>query len=223
MDPMLWRISMKRILTVLAAAAFAVSPLAAQSLGMPNWSVPKGGTGITVSGDIGMPNEDLGNGTAYGARGAFGFGAITLTAAIASWKPSGFSESYSSIGGQGAFRVIGGSLMPVSLSLQLDAAHVGEANGDSALTRLGLGGAISASVPTPGLSIEPWLAVNNRWYSFSGASSTESNIAWTLGANIGFGMFGLHLAYDSENYGGGTNGGIFGIGAHFSLKAPGGM
>jgi hypothetical protein len=223
MDPMLWRISMKRILTVLAAAAFAVSPLAAQSLGMPNWSNPKGGTGIMLSGDIGMPNEDLGKGTAYGARGSFGFGAITLTAGIASWKPSDLSENYSSIGGQGAFRVIGGSLMPIALSLQLDGTHIGEANGDPSLTRVGLGAAISASVPTPGLSIEPWLAVNNRWYKFSGGSSTESNVGWTLGANIGFGMMGLHLAYDSENYGGGRTGGIFGIGAHFSLKAPGGM
>ena len=214
---------MKRILTVLAAAAFAVSPLAAQSLGMPNWSNPKGGTGITVSGDIGMPNEDLGKGTAYGARGSFGFGAITLTAAIASWKPDGLSDSYSSIGGQGAFRVIGGSLMPVALSLQLDGSHVGDANGDPSLTRVGLGAAISASVPTPGLSIEPYLAVNNRWYKFSGSSSTDSNVGWTLGANVGFGMMGVHLAYDSENLGSGSTGGIFGIGAHFSLKAPGGM
>ena len=214
---------MKRILAVLAAAVFAGSTLAAQSLGMPNWSNPKGGTGITLSGDVGLPNEDLGKGTAYGARGSFGFGTLTLTAAFASWKPSSASESYSSIGGQGAFRVIGGSLIPVALSLQLDGARVGAANGDSALTRVGLGAAVGVSVPTPGLSIDPYLAVSNRWYKFDGVSSTESNVGWTLGANVGFGMWGLHLAYDSENYGSGTTGGIFGIGAHFSLKAPVGM
>jgi len=214
---------MKRILTVLAAAAVAGSPLAAQSLGMPNWSNPKGGTGITLSGDFAKPNSDLGEGTAWGARGAFGFGTITLTAALASWKPSGASDSYPSIGGQGAFRVIGGSLMPVALSLQLDAARVGAANGDSALTRVGLGGALGVSVPTPGLSIEPYVAVSNRWYKFSGVSSTESNVGWTIGANVGFGMMGLHLAYDSESLGGGSTGGIFGLGVHFALKAPVGM
>jgi len=213
---------MKRTLTVLAAAAFAVSPLAGQALGMPNWSNPKGGTGITLSADLAKPNGDLGNGTAYGARGSFGFGAITLTAQYATWKPEGQPDSYNSLGGQGAFRVIGISLIPLALSLQLDAARIGEANGDSALTRLGLGGAVSVNVPTPGLSIEPYLAVNNRWYSASG-SSTESNIAWTLGANVGFGMMGLHLAYDSENFGGGTTGGIWGLGVHFALKAPVGM
>lgn len=214
---------MKRMFTILAAAAVAVSPLAAQSLGMPNWSNPKGGTGVTISGDLAMPNADLGKGTAFGARATLGLANISLTAGVASWKPKGAPDSYTSFGGQAAFRVIGGSLIPLAVSLQAGLARVGEANGDSALTRFGLGAAVSVNVPTPGLSIEPYLAINNRWYKFSGLSGTESNIGWTLGANVGLGMMGLHLAYDSENYGGGTTGGIIGIGAHFSLKAPIGM
>ncbi len=214
---------MKRMLASLAAAAFTVAPLAAQQLGMPNWSSPKGGTGVTISGDLAMPNSDLGKGTAFGARGSVGLANITLTAGLASWKPKGASESFTSVGGQAAFRVIGGSLIPVSISLQVGASHAAAANGDSALTRLGLGGAVSVNVPTPGLSIEPYLAVNSRWYKFSGVSGTESNIGWTLGANVGLGMIGLHLAYDSEDYGAGVKGGIFGIGAHFALKAPIGM
>jgi len=214
---------MKRMLAGIAAAAFMVAPLAAQSLGMPNWSSPKGGTGVTISGDLAMPNSDLGKGTAFGARGSLGLANITLTAGMASWKPKGDSASFTSVGGQAAFRVIGGSLIPVSISLQVGAMHAGAANGDSALTRLGLGGAVSVNVPTPGLSIEPYLAVNNRWYKFSGVSGTESNIGWTLGANVGLGMLGLHVAYDSENRGGGTKAGIIGIGVHVALKAPIGM
>ena len=214
---------MKRMLTILAAAAFTVAPLAAQSLGMPNWSSPKGGTGVTISGDLGLPNADLGKGTAYGARATLGLANISLTAGLASWKPKGLPSSFTSVGGQAAFRVIGGSLIPVALSLQAGVAHVGKANGDSALTRLGLGGAVSVNVPTPGISIEPYLAVNNRWYKRSGVSGTDSNIGWTIGANLGLGMLGLHLAYDSENFGGGTTGGILGIGVHFSLNAPIGM
>jgi hypothetical protein len=170
-----------------------------------------------------MPNADLGKGTAFGARATLGLANISLTAGLASWKPKGQPDNYTSFGGQAAFRVIGGSLIPVALSLQAGVARVGAANGDSALTRIGLGGAVSVNVPTPGLSIEPYLAVNNRWYKFSGISGTESNIGWTLGANVGLGMLGLHIAYDSENFGGGTTGGIIGIGAHFSLKAPIGM
>ena len=81
---------------------------------------------------------------------------------------------------------------------------------------------MAVSVPTPGISIEPYLSVTNRWYKFSGISGTESNIGWTLGANANFGMLGVHLAYDSESMGGGTAG-IIGIGAHIALKAPIGM
>ena len=214
---------MKRMLTVIAAAMFTVAPLAAQSLGMPNWSSPKGGTGVTISGDLAMPNSDLGKGTAFGARATLGLANMSLTAGLASWKPKGLTQSFTSIGGKASFRVIGGSLIPLSIALEATGNHVSGANGDSARTRIGLGGAVSVNVPTPGLSIEPYLAVQNRWYKLSGVSGTTSNIGWTLGANVGFGMFGLHLAYDSENFGGGTNGHIIGIGAHVALKAPIGM
>lgn len=213
---------MKRMLTSFAAVAFLVAPLAAQSLGMPNWSSPKGGTGVTISGDIGFPNSDFGKGTAFGGRATLGLANISLTAGLASWKPKDASESFTSVGGQAAFRVIGGSLIPVSISLQLNGTRVGAANSEEAQTRIGLGGAVSVNVPTPGLSIEPWLAVNNRWYKTSGFD-TESNIGWTLGANVGLGMLGFHIAYDSEDFGGGTKAGILGIGAHVALKAPIGL
>jgi hypothetical protein len=214
---------MKRTLTILAAAVVAAAPLSAQALGMPNWSNPKGGTGVTISGDLAMPNADMGKGTAFGARASIGLANITLTGGGASWKPKGAAESYTSFGADAAFRVIGGSLLPVAISLKAGAAKVSAANGDPGLTRVGLGGAVSVNVPTPGLSIEPYIAVSNRWYKFSGLSGTESNIGWTLGANVGLGMLGLHVAYDSESFGGGVTGGILGIGAHFSLKAPIGM
>ena len=76
------------------------------------------------------------------------------------------------------------------------------------------------SVPTPGISIEPYLSLTNRWYKASGISGTTSNFGWTLGANANFGMLGFHVAYDKEGDGGG---GIIGIGAHIALKAPIGM
>ena len=214
---------MKRTLTILAAAVVAAAPLTAQAVGMPNWSNPKGGTGITISGDLAMPNADMGKGTAFGARASVGLGTLTLTGGLASWKPKGAPDSYTSFGADAAFRVIGGSLLPVAISLKAGAGRTGAANGDSSLTRINLGGAVSVNVPTPGLSIEPYLAVSNRWYKFSGLSGTQSNIGWTLGANVGLGMMGLHVAYDSESFGGGVTNGILGIGVHFSLKAPIGM
>src|SRR5258708_33543359 len=134
---MRWRIAMKRMLTVIAAAAFTVAPLAAQQLGMPNWSSPKGGTGITISGDLAMPNSDLNKGTAFGARGSIGLANITLTAGIASWKPKGAPDSFTSVGGQAAFRVIGGSPISLSLSLPVGASPARAAERGSAETARG--------------------------------------------------------------------------------------
>jgi hypothetical protein len=213
---------MKRIMMVLALAAFAAAPAAAQWFGMPVWNSPKGGTGVTINGDLGMPNNN-GKGTAFGARATLGLANLALTAGVVSWKPSGQPDNVTSIGGNAAFKVIGGSLIPVALNLQLGAARAGAANGDSALTRLTAGAGIAVSVPTPGISIEPYLSITNRWYKESGLSGTSSNLGWTLGANASFGMFGLHAAYDSENFGPGLTVGTFGIGAHIALKAPIGM
>jgi len=212
---------MKRIMTVLALAALAATPVAAQWFGMPVWNSPKGGTGVTINGDLGMPNSN-GKGTAFGGRATVGLANLSLTAGLVSWKPSGAVDNVTSVGGNAAFKIIGGSLIPVALNFQVGAARAGAANGDSATTRLTAGGGVAVSVPTPGISIEPYLSITNRWYKASGISGTTSNLGWTLGANANFGMFGVHLAYDSEKVAGGTIG-TFGLGAHFALKAPIGM
>lgn len=216
---------MKRIAAVAALVTLVAMPAAAQWAGMPVWNNPKGGTGVTINGDVGIPNSDAGKGTAFGARATLGLANISLTAGLASWKPNGASESTTSLGGVAQFRVIGGSLIPIALNLQLGAGTQGEITGTATLpkmTHILAGAGLSVNVPTPGINIEPYLSISNRWHKVSGGA-TESNIGWVLGANVGLGMLGLHVAYDSENYGGGTNAGVIGIGAHFSLKAPIGM
>jgi len=214
---------MKRAAIVLGLAVAAAVPAVAQNFGSPLWNNPKGGTGVTISGDFAKPNSDLGKGSAWGARGSLGLANLTLGLGITRWKPSGFPSSYTSVAGNAAFRVIGGSLIPLSVNLQLGAARQGKANGDSAMTRITAGAGVSVNVPTPVLSIEPYLSISNRWYKFSGISGTNSNIGWVIGANLGFGMLGVHIAYDSEKFDNGATGGIFGIGAHVALKVPMGM
>jgi hypothetical protein len=212
-------------LFVTVLATVLALPAAAQWNGMPIWNNPKGGTGVTIDGDLGFPNSDLGNGTAYGARATLGLTNLSLTAGVSSWKPDGAGSSTTTWGGVAGLRVIGGSLMPVALNVQGGAGTGSEITGTVALPKMTnyfLGAGVSVNVPTPGITIEPYLSVSERWHSPSGGS-TESNFGWVLGANVGFGMFGVHLAYDSEKLGGGSTAGVFGIGAHFSLSAPGGI
>jgi hypothetical protein len=212
---------MKRVSLLVALGVAAATPAAAQWLGMPVWNSPKGGTGITISGDYGKPNADWGKGNAFGARGTLGLGSLSVTAGFSSWKPEGSSNSASSIGGTAAFRVIGGTLLPVNVNLLVGGGRA-TASGLPDLTNLVAGGGASISLPTPGVSIEPYVSLTNRWHKPSGGS-TESNFGWTIGANLGFGMLGAHIAYDSESFGGGSTGGIIGIGAHLALRAPLGM
>jgi len=218
---------MKRMLLVIAAAVLAgVTPLAAQWAGMPAWNNPKGGTGVTLNGDVGVPNSDAGKGTAFGARATLGLANISLTAGISSWKPNGFDSRSTTVGGVAGFRVIGGSLIPVAINIQLGAGtSTAIESGPDTLpkfTNILAGAGISVNVPTPGLSIEPYLSISNRWHHSSGFT-TESNIGWVLGANVGFGMLGLHVAYDSEKFDNGSTAGVIGIGVHVALKAPIGL
>ncbi len=217
---------MKRIAVLMTMIACAASPAVAQWQGMPAWNNPKGGTGVTINGDVGVPNTDAGKGTAFGARGTLGLANISFTAGIASWKPKDAGASSTSVGGVAQFRLIGGSLIPVALNMQLGGSTSSAINTSTdtvpKTTHILIGAGLSVNVPTPGLSIEPYLSVSNRWHKPSGLS-TVSNIGWVLGANVGFGMLGLHVAYDSEKLNGGGTAGVLGIGVHIALKAPIGM
>lgn len=213
---------MKRVLMSMALAMFVATPAMAQYFGMPMWNSPKGGTGVTLSADYAKPSDGWGNGSAFGARASMGLANLTLTAGLSSWEPQGAVDGFSSIGGNAAFRVIGGSLLPVALNIQVGGARVGEANGLPTLTRMTAGVGISTAVPTPGVSVEPYLSLTNRWYKYSGFTNVDSNFGWTLGANFSFGMFGVHVAYDNES-GNGTSGGVFGLGGHVMLRAPMGL
>src|SRR5213082_1401075 len=114
---------MKRTALNLALATFLATPLTAQWLGMPAWNSAKRGTGVTFYGDYGAPNDSAGKGHAFGGRAALGVGTITLSAGVASWKPGGQNARATSYGGTAAFRLIGGSLIPVSVN-QIGRAHV---------------------------------------------------------------------------------------------------
>lgn len=213
---------MKRILAVACLATLLAAPAAAQFQGMPVWNSPKGGTGITINGDFGLPGEDAGKGTAFGARASFGLANLTVSAGVASWKPDGLDQSFTSMGGGAAFRVLGGSLLPIAVNLVVGGARTGEVDipgvGTApATTTIVAGGGISAGLPTPGVSIEPYISLTNRWMAASG--NTSSAFGVTFGANVNFGMMGVHLAYDTMSNNG-VSESIFGVGAHVLIKAP---
>src|SRR2546426_9853802 len=171
-----------RAMLTLGLAAVVATPVAAQWLGEPVWNSPKGGTGVTISGDYARPNSDYGSGNTWGGRASLGIGTLTFTAGVARWKPDLATEGFTSIGGNAAFRLIGGSLLPFSVNLQVGAARTDSANSTPALTTVTSAAGVSGPLPTPGVSHEPYFAPGIRAHT-SGAADTNP-FGYVVGANL---------------------------------------
>jgi hypothetical protein len=215
---------MKRAVLTLGFVAVVTTQAAAQWLGEPVWNSPRGGSGVTISGDYAAPNFNYGKGHTWGSRVALGLGTVSVELGVASWKPEG-AQSFTSVGGNAAFRLIGGSLLPVAVNLQIGAARTDSANLFPARTRVIGAVGFSIPLPTPGLSIEPYFSPGLRHTSVSGPTgASQTNFGYAIGANIDLGTLGLHLAYDNEKQKNGyPSVGVFGIGAHVDIHLPLGM
>jgi hypothetical protein len=205
---------MNRAVPTLGLLVSLAAPGAAQWLGEPVWNSPQGG-GLSIGGDYAKPNSNYGKGNTWGVRASLGLGATTLTAGVVSWAPEGHG-SLTSVGGNAAFRLSGDSLPPIAVILQVGAAHTDEANSlISFRSETVLTGALGFSVPlrAPRFSVEPYVSPGVRHRSVSGGRSS-TDFGYAIGANVGFGSFGVHVAYDNEKVKGGGNVGVLGVGAH---------
>jgi hypothetical protein len=213
---------MRAVIVVgLGLMALLATPAAAQWLGEPVWNSPSAGTGLTISGDYAHPNEDYGKGNTWGGRASLGLSTFTLTAGVASWKPDLATQSITSVGGNVAFRLIGGSLLPVAVNLQLGGSSASTSGSSVKLTTLLAAAGVSVPLPTPGFSIEPYFSPGVRYHNAGAGNSTE--FGYVVGANVTFGVLGAHLAYDNEKLKGGGTQGVFGIGLHAALHLPMGL
>src|SRR5206468_4961140 len=142
-------------------------------------------------------------------------------------NPQGQNARATSYGVTAAFRLIGGSLIPASVNIQLCAAH--NSRGTSGIDTIAASttvlGAVGFSVPlpTPGISIEPYFSPGIRYRNFGPNNGTSTEFGYVFGANLSFGLLGAHVAYDNERLKGGGNIGVFGVGLHLDLHLPLGM
>jgi len=146
---------------------------------------------------LGRPDSSYGKGNAFGARAALGLGTLTLTTGVASYKPDGVSGRTTSVGGVADFRVIGGSLLPIALNLQVGAGTSAKITSGTTYPKVTtVIGAVGLSIPlpTPGISVEPYFSPGIRYRKLepvTGPSTSATKFGYTLGANIGFGMLGF--------------------------------
>ena len=220
----------QRVRGVILALTLAIgaAPLAAQVPGIPvyNNGVPRG---LGLYGTVGFPNDDAGGGTAYAFTGRAGFGGFGASAMVSSYNPDGPVGSELSVGATANYRVFGGPLVPLSVSLQAGLGYakpdVGILPGEDVTEwRFPVGLGFALTIPNPALAIQPWLAprVDIVHVSQDGAESateTEFGLSGGVELNLLTG-FGIHAAYDALFREGGTAG-VFGVGAHYNFRVPG--
>lgn len=210
---------------VAVAALLGALPAAAQVPGLPvyNQGVLRG---IGLYGDVGLPDHDAGGGTAYGITGRAGFGLLGVTAILSTYNPDGPGDGKLSVGATGNFRVFGGPLVPLSVTLQGGVGYQKTDNGvlpgdDITLWHFPVGLGFALTIPNPALSIKPWLAP--RIDITAANQSVQRDTRFALSGGIEFNLlngFGLHAAYD-RIFGGGTDPSVFALGAHYVFRVPG--
>lgn len=148
---------------LLFAAAGNAGGLVAQVAGLPvrNAGV---GTGVGIALDVGFPSASAGKGVAVGATGSMGLGPLGFTATAAAFDPKGAGKRINSIGATGNLKIIGGPLIPVSVTLQAGAGYHkvtvegGEAPTITKTLHVPVGVGVALTIPNPVFSIKPWVA-----------------------------------------------------------------
>jgi hypothetical protein len=214
-------------IVVAAALVGIAAPADAQVRGIPvyNAGVPRG---IGVYGDVGFPNDEAGGGTGYAVTGRAGFGAFGATAILSSYNPDGPGDSDLSVGATLNYRIFGGPLVPLMVTLQGGIGYAKPEGGalpeDVTLLRFPVGVGFALTIPNPVLAIKPWLAprldiVRASVEGFDAETDSEFGLSGGLELNTLSG-FGVHATYDAIFADGGTPG-VFGIGAHYTFRVPG--
>jgi outer membrane protein with beta-barrel domain len=184
-------------------------------------------SGIAIYGDVGFPNADAGKGTAFAVSGRAGFGPLGATAILSTFNPDGPAGSDLSVGATLNYKIFGGPLIPLSVTLQGGIGYskpdTGLLPGNDTELRFPVGLGLALTIPNPALAIRPWIAPRLDIIRMSGGgiSNTETNFG--LGGGVELNLlngFGLHAAYDRVFTDGGDPS-VFGIGAHYAFRIPG--
>ena len=175
-------------------------------------------SGLTIGGEVGWPTTDYGKGTAYGGRGAVGFGAFGLSAIISSYNPE-TGPTQTGYGGYLNLKVFGGPLVPFSVTLQGGAEYA--KNNGTELVHAPIGLGIGLRIPNPTLAIKPWIAPRLDVLRVSGAGATTTDENFGISGGVEFsllGGFGFGVAYDRTWADNGLKPSVFSVGASYGIK-----
>lgn len=217
---------------VVALASLILCPMVgrqtaeAQVRGIPvyNNGIP---TGIAIYGDVGFPDQEAGKGTAFAVSGRAGFGPFGATAMLSTFNPDGAGDNDLSVGATLNYKIFGGPLIPLSVTLQGGIGYskpdLGLLPGDENELRFPVGLGFALTIPNPALAIQPWIAPRLDIIRVSGGGLSDTETSFGLGGGVELNLlngFGVHAAYDRVFMDGGDPS-VFGLGAHYAFRIPG--
>lgn len=175
---------MKRFVSGIAAVAFAlgltVSTAAAQPSQLPTYAAV-GAVGVTIEGDFARGlNDESGKTNYFGGRIELGLPMFNVYAGAGSYKPSG-GDSQITFGGAAAVKVVQGPAMPVGVAIQAGLGY--ESDEGFNFMRVPFGPVLSFNVPSPTVSVTPWIMPRGELWRFSGGG--ESQTEFGFGASGG--------------------------------------
>jgi hypothetical protein len=207
--------------------AAGVPDAAAQVRGIPvyNSGVPRG---IAIYGDVGFSDANAGKGTAFAVSGRAGLGPLGATAILSTFNPKGTGSSDVSVGATLNYKLFGGPLVPLSVTLQ---GGIGYSKPDTGLfpgsnateLHFPVGVGFALTIPNPALAIRPWIAPRLDIVHASVSGTSDSRTKFGLGGGLELNLlngFGIQAAYDRVFLDGGDPS-VFGVGAHFAFRVPG--
>lgn len=185
--------------------------------------------GFALYGDVGFPNDEAGGGTVYGVTGRAGFGQLGASATLSSFNQDGPGGGEVSVGGTLNYKLLGGPLVPLSVTLQGGVSYLKLGEGflpgdDVSLYRFPVGIGFALVIPNPVLSIHPWLAprIDINYQTAGAASNTDTNFGLSGGLELNLlNGFGVQAAYDRVFAKDVADPATFGIGAHYAFRVPG--
>lgn len=208
----------------------AAGSLGAQVRGIPVYNSGVAG-GLALGAELGVPNNAAGGGIAYGASARMGLGIFGMTAMAIRSDPSGEGGNSVGVGATIDYKLLGGPLIPLSVTLQGGVgysrnAFIAQPSGSTSHVtnlRVPIGVGIAMSLPNPVLAIKPWLAPRIDIVRSSVGGTAATSTAFAISGGIEFNLLsglGLHTGYDWSRRDGVTYG-TFGVGVHYALRVPG--
>lgn len=184
---------------VLAAVMFLAltGRAAAQAPGLPIHGAGMA-PGIEIAATAGWAGASsmTGKATAYGATLAYGGSRLGLSGTVGLLNPES-GDNRATFGILGNLRLLGGGVdTPFEVGIF---GGYGKATGDDSPWHAPVGAGISLTIPTPVVSIRPWLAPRAEifWTEESGPRETVTRFAGSVGVDFRFvGGLGIRLLWD---------------------------